>query len=113
LSSACTIITRKWRNARDNKRRISLHLLSSSYLELPLKLDVARILLSHGADVNAEDEEGMTPAQVASARGLAELAELLSEYCSKRALTPYLTYVDYDRDEVRQYAFFLRLLTLM
>jgi hypothetical protein len=38
-------------NARDNNRRISLHLVSSSYLELLLKLEVARILLSHVADV--------------------------------------------------------------
>ena len=52
-------------------------------LELPLRLEVARILLSHGADVDAEDEEGMTPAQVALARGQAELAQLFSEYCSK------------------------------
>ena len=71
-------------NARDNKRRISLHLVSSSpYLELPLKLEVARILLSHGADVDAEDAEGRTPAQFALAKGDAELAQLFSEFCCK------------------------------
>ena len=70
-------------NARDNNRRISLHLVSSSpYLELPLKLEVAHILLSYGADVDAEDAEGIAPAQFALARGQAELAQLFSEFCS-------------------------------
>ncbi|KAI9453276.1 hypothetical protein BJY52DRAFT_1225714 [Lactarius psammicola] len=70
-------------NARDNKRRTPLHLVSSSSLVLSLRLGVARILLAHGADIDAVDEEGMTPLQVALARGEAEIAQLLSEFCSK------------------------------
>ena len=78
-------------NARDNKSRTPLHLVwssendeFSSELAVPSwRLEVARILLEHGADVDAEDEEGRTPMQVALAKGQAELAQLLSEYCSK------------------------------
>jgi len=65
-------------NAQDNQRRTPLHLVSSSS-----RLDFARILLAHGADADAEDEEGITPLQVALARRQSEMAQLLSEYCSK------------------------------
>ena len=73
-------------NARDNERRTPLHLVSDSRLGdlwLSARLEVARILLAHGADVDAEDEEGKTPLQVALASGQTEMAELFSEYCSK------------------------------
>ena len=78
-------------NARDNKRRTPLHMVSSSKREefssewaVPSwRLEVARILLVHGADVDAKDEKGRTPMQVALGKGQTELAELLSEYCSK------------------------------
>jgi ankyrin repeat protein len=43
-------------NARDNKRQTPLHLLALSYLDSSTKLGFARILLVHGADVDAEDE---------------------------------------------------------
>ena len=78
-------------NARDNLRRTPLHLVSyywssgasSTPLGLSTRLEIARILLSHGADVDAEDEEGRTPLQGALATEEAEMAQLLSEYCSK------------------------------
>ena len=73
-------------NARDNMLRTPLHLVSdpsSTHLGLPVRLEIARILLSHGADVGAEDEEGRTPLQRALASKQAEMAQLLSEYCSK------------------------------
>jgi ankyrin repeat protein len=71
-------------NSRDNKRRTPLHFAVSSYLDSS-RLDIVRILLAHGADVNAEDGEGRTPLQVALACGPrgAEMVQLLSEYCSK------------------------------
>ena len=36
-------------------------------------LEVARLLVEHGADINAEDNEGMTPPKVASGRDIEEL----------------------------------------
>ena len=56
---------------------------TSTWWWLPKKEVLARILLVHGADVDAEDEEGTTPMQVALANGQAELVQLLSEYFSK------------------------------
>ena len=77
-------------NARDNLRRTPLHIVSdlssyalSTYLGLSARLEIARILLSHDADVYAEDEKGRTPLQGALASEQAEMAQLLSEYCSK------------------------------
>ena len=74
-------------NARDNKRRTPLHLASlprSRYSSaLSLRLEIAPVLLAHGANVDAEDDEGRTPLQVALESGQAEMAQLLSEYCSK------------------------------
>ena len=49
----------------------------------PWRLEVARMLLVHGADVDAKDEEGRSPMEVALAKGLTELVRLLSEYCPK------------------------------
>ena len=77
-------------NARDNKRQTPLHLASSlpkhpSDRILSFRLEIARTLLAHGADVDAEDEEGWTPLQIALASNRAEMAQLLSEYRSKRA----------------------------
>ncbi|KAI9436479.1 hypothetical protein H4582DRAFT_1964362, partial [Lactarius indigo] len=59
-----------------------LHLVSSSGLASSLRREVARILLAHGADVDAVDGEGMTPLQIALARGEAEIVQLL-EHCSR------------------------------
>ena len=70
-------------NARDNRRRTPLHMVSSSNQASSYKLGVARILLPHGADAEAEDEEGLTPLQRALASDNAEIAQFLSEYCSK------------------------------
>jgi hypothetical protein len=77
-------------NARDNKRQTPLHLASSRWSRndlsgtvSPARLEIVRILLAHGANVGAEDEEGRTPLQAALAGGQAEIAQLLSEYCSQ------------------------------
>jgi ankyrin repeat protein len=72
-------------NARDSKHQTPLHLaaLSSESNPNSSQLEAVRVLLAHGADVDAEDGEGRTPLQVALASGHAEMAQLLSEYCSK------------------------------
>ena len=76
-------------NARDNRRQTPLHVVSShpwySSSLPPARLEIVRILLEHGADVDAEDEAGRTPLQAALAEGQEEVAQLLTEYCSKRA----------------------------
>jgi hypothetical protein len=43
-------------------------------------IQVERLLLEHGADVNARDNKGKTPSEVASELHFSEIAELLSEY---------------------------------
>ena len=68
-------------NARNNERQTSLHLVPSWDLE-SLQLEVARILLAHGADIDAEDLSGRTRLQIASERGEDEMVRLLSEYTS-------------------------------
>src|SRR6266702_1797666 len=72
-------------NARDNRRRTPLHLVSSSDQVWSLRPAAARILLAHGAD--AEDDEGRTPSQVALAHGKGELAQLLLVGISPRVST--------------------------
>lgn len=43
-------------------------------------LEVVRLLLEHGADLNACDKDGQTPSDVASLSGKQEIVQLLSEY---------------------------------
>ncbi|KAF8486295.1 hypothetical protein DFH94DRAFT_712219 [Russula ochroleuca] len=43
------------------------------------KLEVAYLLLEHGADMEAEDSMGRTPLQVASEQQHDEITKLLSE----------------------------------
>ncbi|KAH8984856.1 hypothetical protein EDB92DRAFT_1464439 [Lactarius akahatsu] len=45
-------------------------------------LEVARLLLKHGANVDERDREGRTPFQVASSKGHDEMTKLLLEYGS-------------------------------
>jgi len=54
-------------------------------------LDLTRILLAHGADVNAQDDDRSNPLYLASCRGLTEAAELLLEHGAN---------VDYDTTTV-------------
>ena len=80
-------------NARDNYDRTPLHLaspyLTSSsflaspfYLDRPFVLEATRILLAHGADIDAEDDEGTTPLQGALAEGQDDMVKLFIEHCS-------------------------------
>jgi ankyrin repeat protein len=75
-------------NARDNKRRTPLHVVSSrspysSFRSASVSFEIVRILLEHGADVDAEDEARKTPLQVALEDEQEDVAQLLTEYCSK------------------------------
>jgi ankyrin repeat protein len=47
------------------------------------RVEVVRVLLEHGANVDAEDSEGRTPFQIASAKGYDEIMKLLSEHGAK------------------------------
>ena len=49
----------------------------SSQCRMGQKPEVAEILLEDGADVNAETDEGETPAMTAALRGEKELLEIL------------------------------------
>jgi ankyrin repeat protein len=46
-------------------------------------LEVVCLLLKHGADVEAKDDEGRTAFYFASSRGLHDIAKLLSEHGTK------------------------------
>ena len=72
-------------NACDRKRRTPLHLVS----ERSDLLDVLRILLEHGVDLDpsAEDEDGRTSLQLSLYKGHHEIARLLSEYSTARLLS--------------------------
>jgi uncharacterized protein len=61
-------------NARNGNRSTALHLASRQG-----KLEVACLLLEHGADLDAGDREGMTAFQVASESGYHDIAKLLSK----------------------------------
>ena len=47
------------------------------------RVEVACVLLEHDANVGAEDSEGRTPYQIASAKGYKEVMKLLSEHGAK------------------------------
>jgi ankyrin repeat protein len=44
-------------------------------------LDISQLLIEHGADVDAQDDEGQTPFSMAMANGHQELARFLSNDC--------------------------------
>jgi hypothetical protein len=65
-------------NSRNTQHQTPLHtLLSSSSRD---RLDVYRILVEHGADVDAEGGDGKTPLQLSLERGYEEVTQLLSGY---------------------------------
>ena len=68
-------------NARSNERKTPLHLVMS-WGPIAPRLEKARILLAHGADIDAEDLSGRTPLLIASERKDDEMVRLLSEYTS-------------------------------
>ncbi|KAF8473034.1 hypothetical protein DFH94DRAFT_765466 [Russula ochroleuca] len=49
-------------------------------------VEVVRVLLEHGANVGAEDNQGKTPFQIASANGEDEIMKQLSEHGAKGVL---------------------------
>ena len=42
--------------------------------------DLSRLLLENGADVNAEDDNGLTPFQIATSKGYRSTAQLLLDH---------------------------------
>ena len=58
----------------------SFFLYPSLLLALGGETETLRILLDHGGDVNAPDEEGYTPVHVASRTGQAATLKILLEY---------------------------------
>ena len=46
-------------------------------------MEVARLLLEHVADVEAEDDKGRTAFHIASSEGRHDIARLLSEHSGK------------------------------
>ena len=57
--------------------------------------DVARLLLEHGADLNARTNDGRTPSYIAAACGMAEVVRVLLEHGANvgvennKGMTPY------------------------
>jgi ankyrin repeat protein len=62
-------------NAKDRFGCTALH--TASYCG---DIDIARLLIRHGADVNATDEFGFTPLQDASDSGQSDIVRLLIQY---------------------------------
>ena len=62
-------------NMYDRNHKTPLHRLASSSEPNALSL---RLLLENGADVDVEDDEGLTPYQIAWSRGLGKIAQMLS-----------------------------------
>jgi ankyrin repeat protein len=65
-------------NAYDGNHMTPLHRLASSWSP---NVDSLRLLLENGADLDVEDDEGLTPFQIASKYGRheSEIAQLLSD----------------------------------
>ena len=65
-------------NAKDKSCSTALHLA----LQERRGVELARLLLEHGADVEVVDDRGRTPLEVASWQQRDEITTLLSELCS-------------------------------
>ena len=61
-------------NARDDRGETALHHVAAGG-----SLEIARLLLAHGADPRAKDAAGRTPATVAAEQGHAKLADFLGQ----------------------------------
>ena len=78
-------------NSEDNLGRTPLHMVSlarDSFISRENDarengVCIARLLLEHGADVNAQDNNHATPLDFASHHGKPEIASLLSQYGGK------------------------------
>ena len=66
-------------NARDNSRSTPLHFASRRG-----HLEAAHLLVEHGANIDAEDDEGKTASKVASENGYHDIAKLLSDLTSAK-----------------------------
>ena len=65
---------------KDFRGRTPLHLAS-----LEGHTNVVRILLAHGADVNAENKNGALPIRLARFRGHTEIVEILTKAAKEQA----------------------------
>ena len=70
-------------NARTTRGLTLLHVA----VEEKKNDEVVRVLLEHGANVDAEDDEGRTPFQIASARRGDKTMKLLLEHGAKGVLS--------------------------
>jgi ankyrin repeat protein len=70
-------------NTRNHKQRTPLHLVSKR----PDLLDVLRILLEYGPDLDAEDKDGKTSLQLSLDRDHHEVTRLLSEYSTTKTIS--------------------------
>ncbi|KAH9019782.1 ankyrin repeat-containing domain protein, partial [Lactarius hengduanensis] len=61
-------------NARDKIGRVPLHSAANNG-----HLELVRLLLKHGGNVNACGHDSMTPLDEAKAKGYTEIVQLLSE----------------------------------
>ena len=66
-------------NARDKDGSTSLHLAS-----LGRVLETVRLLIEHGANVDADDNLGRTALQITLKEGHHDIADKLSDHSSKR-----------------------------
>lgn len=69
-------------NALNGNQSTPLHLAASSHLAL--EGTIVRLLLQHGANIDAKDSEGHTPFEIASSEGNWWIAKVLSDYQARR-----------------------------
>jgi ankyrin repeat protein len=63
--------------AKKSKGQTALHALSNSNCDPDIQVELAGVLLAHGADINAVNDSGLTPADHACRSGYAQLFQFL------------------------------------
>ena len=64
-------------NTKDSYQRTPLHLVVHSYAVTDKRKVMAELLLQHGADINARDSHGNTPAYIEARRGEVKIMRVL------------------------------------